>query len=112
MAIGDCTQLKLIQKALSATASDSAYANAGATYTTTVTSITVYNSAAVTRTVSVYLYGVAAGNKVMNIELIAGATEIITNLDYVLTAALAISLAQDTGTDVICAVMGLQEVTS
>lgn len=110
MAIGDTIQLKLMQKALTSTPANSSYTNAGANYKTTVTSLSLVNTGSLKRTVSVYLYGTSASNEILRIPVFPGGTEALTALDYVLSGTEAIYLAQDDGTDVNCAVMGLQEV--
>lgn len=110
MALGDMTPLKLLQKALTATATDSQITGAANTRTT-ITSISLYNSGATKRTICVYAYGTAASNIILCIPLDpAGIFSIaLTGLDYILAAAETMSFKQDTGTDVNIAVMGIQE---
>ncbi len=110
MAIGDVTQKKLLQKALTTTATGSAVTGA-TSKTTTITSITLLNTGTTARTISVYLYGTAVNNEIARIPLVAGGSEILTGLDWILLPTETLSLKQDAGTDVNVAVMGLEEVT-
>lgn len=109
MAIGDVTQLKLLQKALDQTATNSTFANT-ANNVTTVTSISIANTASIKRTVTLYGYGTATANTVSIIPLEPKASVILTGLDYVLSNTEAFFFTQDVGTDVIVTVMGIREV--
>lgn len=107
--VGDVTQAKLLQKALDTTAANSAITNGGATIKTTITSITIANTGATDRTVTMYTYGTATSNA-FPIKVLAGKFVNLTGLDYVLSNAESFYFKQDTGTDVNIAVMGISEV--
>lgn len=110
MAIGDVSQVKLYEGALSTTATNQYYTNISSNYKTTVTSITILNTnTTTTRYVSVYIYGSNASNQIMYIPVPANGCQILTQLDYVLSNTDSIYFKQDTGTDANIAVMGITE---
>lgn len=115
MAIGDVTLVEL-QKALSATPGDSKITNAGASYQTIISYLTLTFATAATtkRTIKVFKNGVAAANEIMTLEIDptgnnAPQTVILDSQAIVLTGTQYIAFAQDTGTDINVYVSGIQE---
>jgi len=112
MAVGDFTPKKLLQKALTTTATESQITGAVNTRTT-VTSITYANTnTTTTRSVTPYIYGTTATNRLPLASYPANSGDILTGLDYVLLAGETMSFAQDSGTDVTVTIMGIEEVVS
>jgi hypothetical protein len=112
MAVGDVTQKKLLAKALNITASQNAITGA-ANKVTTITSITVYNSSSSAGcTVDIYAYGTSAANVIARISLAPLATEILTGLDYVLTAGESFYFGPSAANVINIAVMGIEEVVA
>lgn len=107
MAIGDVTQKKLMLKILNTTA-NSNIISGEATKIKTITSITLQNSNVASRVVTIYLDDYA----IIRVPLDVNASEILTGLDYIITGAGSFTAKQDEGTDVIIAVMGVEEVVS
>jgi hypothetical protein len=110
MALGDMTPIKLLQKALDTTTTGSVIT--GATdIRTTVTSITLNNTGATKRSVTMYLYGTGASNAILSIPLDPAGQfcQVLTGLDYILQPTEIMVFKQDVGTDVNIATMGIQE---
>ncbi len=115
MAIGDVTQKKLLQKALTTTPANSQITGAaGKVNTITSISLKLQNGATTKRTVTCYIYGTAATNELFTLEIdpYGVKSEILSGLDYVLAAGETMCFKQDAGTDVNIAVMGIEEVIS
>jgi hypothetical protein len=107
--IGDTTQKKLLQKTLDTTASNSKITNENANEKTMISSITLLNTSTTDRIISIYAYGTATTNEVIRIPLKASGTEIINQLDYILSDSESFYFKQDSGNDVNIAVMGISE---
>ena len=112
MAVGDVTQKKLLAKALNIAASQN-YLTGAASKVTTITSITVFNSSSsIGRTVDIYAYGTNAANVIARIPLAPLATEILTGLDYVLTAGERFYFGPSADNVINIVVMGIEEVVA
>lgn len=116
MAIGDTSQIKLLHKSLTTSATDSQYTNIGANTKTTITSITakLQNGATAKRAVTIYLYGTAVGDETIGFDLDPNGikNQVLTQLDYVLSNTDTVSCKVDAGADVNITIMGLTEVVS
>lgn len=114
MAIGDVTIKELLAKSLTTNSVDTQYTNGGATKQTVVTSIVLKlkEGSTTKRRVIVYKNGSGASNEYLGIDLDPNGTtsEVITQLDAVLTGTQTISVKQDVGTDVNVFINGIEEV--
>jgi len=112
--IGDTEQKKLLQATLTTTNTESQITNPGATYKTTITSITacLQDGATTKRHISGYLYGSAAGNQFLSFDLDPSdsVNEVLTGLDYVLSVSEIMCFKQDAGADVNITIQGISEV--
>jgi hypothetical protein len=115
MAVGDVIEKTLISKSLSATASDSSYANTSSSYRTVVTSIIITGQVAAStkREITIYKGGTAAANERINVDIDPtgndGSKTVTIDTPFVLTGTETIYAKQDTGTDVNIEVSGTYE---
>jgi hypothetical protein len=111
MSIITRTPKKLTQSALSNVAT--AYYTTSADTTTQVTEIWLVNTNASTaRTVTMYTHGLTSTNITAIITIQPNTTALFGNSRIVLTETETLGFKQDTGTDVIASVYGIEEVTS
>ena len=115
MAIGDVIEKTFLSKSLTATASDSTYANTSSSYRTVVTSIIITGQSAGTtiRKVTVYKGGSASANERFNIDIdptgVSGAKTVTIDSPFVLVGTEAIFAKQDVGTDINIEMSGTEE---
>jgi hypothetical protein len=103
------TAKRLLQTALSGTAA-TVY-TAPASTTAQVTEIYLANTGTTARTVTLYVNGTANSNIIVNGLLIAGGGSVILqDTKIVIPTGTVLSAKQDTGTDIICTVFGIEEV--
>lgn len=116
MAIGDVEQLKLLQTTLTTTNTASQVTNSGATYKTTITSITLSlrNGSTTARRVLGYIFGSAAANEFLSLDVDPSGprTVVLNQLDFVLSDSEIMCFKQDTGNDVNILIMGIKEQIS
>lgn len=109
MAKGDFTPKKWLQKALTATATDSTVVGA-ANVRRYITAISLVNTGTTARTVSVYGWGTAASNQIIRVPVAAnGGSEVLTDLPWFVENGESFYFKQDTGTDVNVTIMGKEE---
>lgn len=110
------TPKTFISKQLTATASDSTYANPSVSYRTIVTSIIITGQVAATtkRKVTIYKGGTAAANERINVDIDPtgnnGSKTVTIDTPIVLTGTEAIYVKQDTGTDCNVEICGTEEL--
>lgn len=112
MAIGDRTPKKLFQGTLSTTLT-TRYTTPANTRTQ-ITEIWIANTNTTTeRKVTINAHGTATANILHpSLSVSANGTTVLDNCKIVLTATEVLALKQDTGTDVIVTVYGIEEVIS
>lgn len=108
MAKGDFTPVCLLQKVLTATATENVISGA-AGKRRYITAIIVLNTGTSERVVSVYAYGSAAGNACNRIDLEANGNTGLGDLPYFVNEGQSFYFKQDAGADVNILVMGREE---
>ncbi len=105
----------LMSKSLTATATDSSYANQSASYRTVVSSIIITGQVAATtkRKVTIYKGGTAAANERINVDIdptgATGSKTVTIDNPFILTGTETIYAKQDTGTDCNIEISGTEE---
>lgn len=108
MAVGDFTPKKLLQKALSATATETSISGE-ANKRKYLTGISLCNTGTAARKVSVYGWGGATSNEIMRIPVSPGGTELLTDLPFTIEYGDVFYFKQDSGTDINIAALGREE---
>lgn len=113
MAIGTRTATKLVRKNLTATATDTSFSNAGASYRTEVTKIVLTGQSGNTtlRNVTIYIGGTTGANELINVDIDPSGNNsdksIIIEFAEVLTGTETIYAKQDAGTDINISICGI-----
>lgn len=100
---------RLAQTALSGTAA--AVYTAPASTTAQITEVYFANTGTASRTLTLYVNGTATTNTIVVGLAVAGtATQILSESKIVIPPSTIFAAKQDTGTDIICTVFGIEEV--
>lgn len=112
MAIGDRIPTEVVEPTAITASAATYFTNAGASYRTQITGISLVNTGATQRSITLYKNGTATSNQIANAIVIPAGGSVI--LDYVgkphvFTNTQTFSAKQDTGTDVTLSAVGIVE---